>query len=92
MESTKPIFIPSVIFLIFQNNENNENENIGYLWNTPFIFDRCHHSWAAETPDKYECDVTDLTNTFNRLKFIIKETLMNGGLVTPNTGVWVTKS
>ena len=32
------------------------NQNTGYLSDITAIFDRCHRSWAVETPDKYECD------------------------------------
>ena len=42
-------FIIFFIFPIYQNNENT-----GYLYDITFIYDRCHHVWAAETPDKYE--------------------------------------
>ena len=37
-----------LIFLIVQNNENT-----GYQYDITFIFDRRHHSYAAETPEKY---------------------------------------
>ena len=47
------------------------------------IFDRCHHSWAVETPDNHEHDLMYLTFTFYKSKFVIKEKLMNGALVTP---------
>ena len=34
----------------------------GYLYDITFIFDRCDHSWAVETPDKlYERDWKHLT-------------------------------
>ena len=36
-------------FPIFQTDQNT-----GYLHDITPIFGRCHRSWAAETPDKYE--------------------------------------
>ena len=48
-----------VIFPMFRNDEYT-----GYLYDKKFIFDRCLHSWAAETPDKYEHDCKYLTCTF----------------------------
>ena len=68
----------SVIFPIFQNNEYT-----GYLYDIMFIFDRCHRSSAAETPDKYECNWKCLTFTFAKLKFLAMDKLANGDLVTP---------
>ena len=45
------------IFFVFRYFPNFQNyQNIGYLLNIMFIFDRCHHSLAVETPAKYECD------------------------------------
>ena len=38
-------------FPIFYNDQN-----IGYLHDIAFKFDRCLRNWAAETPDKYESD------------------------------------
>ena len=32
------------------------------------MFDRCHRSWAAETPDKYQRDWMYLTYTFATIK------------------------
>ena len=32
------------------------DQNSSYLYDIKFIFGRCHHSWAAETPVKYEHD------------------------------------
>ena len=52
-------FLRSVIFPIFPNDENS-----GYLNDIKFIFGRCHCSWAAETPGKYEYDWKYLTYTF----------------------------
>ena len=45
--------------------------NSGYLYDTPFIFDRCHRSWAAVTPDKYKRDSKYLNNTFDKSKFSV---------------------
>ena len=33
-----------------------KSENTGYRFDIILIFDRCHCSWAAETPDEYESD------------------------------------
>ena len=41
------------------------------------MFDRCHRSWAVETPDKYERD----------LKFPITKKLTNKAVATPNPRV-----
>ena len=46
-----------------------------------FIFDRCHHSWAAETPDKYERNLKYLTYVFDKSKFPVTEKSTNGALV-----------
>ena len=56
------------IFLIFENAQNT-----GYLYDITLIFDKCHHSWTAETPDKYERDRRYLTYTFANLKFPVME-------------------
>ena len=55
------------------------------LHDIKFIFDRCHHSWAVETPAKYEHDwkYMYLTYTFAKSKFPVTEKLTNGALVTP---------
>ena len=60
----------SVIILIFRNDQNT-----GYLYNIMFIFDRCHHRWAAETPGKCERDLKYLTYTFAESKFPATERL-----------------
>ena len=44
-------YLGSVIFPIFHNNQKN-----GHQYDIMFIFDRCHNSQAAETPDKYKQD------------------------------------
>ena len=59
MGGYKANFRRSIIFSFFHSNQNN-----GYLYDIAFIFGRCHHSWAAETPDKYERDWKYLTYTF----------------------------
>ena len=51
-----------------------------------FMFDRCHCSLAAETPDKYECDSEDLTYTFTKAEISLIETLTNKASVTPTPG------
>ena len=45
-------FPPFRYFPCFQNDQN-----ISYLLNITFIFDRCRHSLAAVTLIKYECDL-----------------------------------
>ena len=65
-------------FPIFHNNQNN-----GYLYDITFISDRCHRTWAAETPDKYKRDRKYLTYTFAKSKFHVNEKLTNEALVTP---------
>ena len=50
-----------LIFPFFPNDENS-----GYLNDIKFIFGRCHSSWAAETPGKYEHDWKYLTYTFTK--------------------------
>ena len=71
-------FLCSVIFPIFPNDKNN-----GYLYDIKFIFGRCHRSWAAETPGKYEHDWNYLTYTFAKSKFPVTEKLVNEALVAP---------
>ena len=63
-------FLCSIIFSIFPNDQNS-----GYLYDFKFIFGRCHLSWAAETPGKREHDWNDLTYTFAKSKFPVKEKL-----------------
>ena len=55
--------ISLVIFSFFFQNDQNTGylydvtyQNTGYLYDVTFVFDGCHHSWAAETPDRYQCD------------------------------------
>ena len=48
-----------------------------------FIFDRCHRSWAAVTPTKYECDANNITGTLARSNILLPEKLTNTALVTP---------
>ena len=73
---TDPIF--SFIFPNFHNNQNN-----GCVYNITFIFDRCHHSWAAKTPGKYERGWKYLTYTCAKSKFPITEKLTNGAYRHP---------
>ena len=77
----KRIFSVSLVFPTFQNNQNT-----GYLNGITFIFDRCHHSWAAEAPDKYERDWKHLTYTFSKSKFPVTDKLMNESLETSTPG------
>ena len=46
-----------------------------------FIFDRCHRSWAEETPAKYERDLKYVTYYCDKSKFFVMEKLTNGALV-----------
>ena len=56
---------------------------MGNLYDITFKFDKCHRSWAAETPDKHECDLKYLTYTFAKSQFPVTEKLMIGALMTP---------
>ena len=49
-----------------------------------FMFDRCHHSWAVETPDKYEHDWKYLTYPFAKSKFPAME-IDKWSFSTPST-------
>ena len=51
-------------FSIFPNDQNS-----GYLYDIKFILGRCHRSWAAETPGKYEHDWNYPTYTFAKSNF-----------------------
>ena len=53
------------------------------MYDINFIFGRCHRSWAAETPGKYEHDWKYLPYTFAKSNFPITEKLTNWALVTP---------
>ena len=75
-------FSPFRYFPIFFPNDQNN----GYLYDIKFIFGRCHRSWAAETPGKYEHGWNYLTYTFAKSKFPVTEKLANGALVTPIPG------
>ena len=46
---------------IFQNYQSDVD-----LLDITSIFVRCHRSWAAETPVKYECESKDITDTFEK--------------------------
>ena len=70
MGVTLNTFSHSVIFPIYQNYQNTFIQ-----FNITFIFDKCHHSWAVETPDKYECDLKHLTNIFAKSTFPIMKKL-----------------
>ena len=48
-------------------------KNSGYLYDIKLIFGRCHRSWAAETPGKYEHDWKYLTYIFAKSKFPVME-------------------
>ena len=51
-----------------------------------FIFDRCHHSQAVETPAKYEDDLKIQTYNFVISEMFVSEKITNGALVTPTPG------
>ena len=78
-------FLRSVIFPFFPNDQNS-----GYLY-IKFVFGRCHRSWAAETPGKYEHDWNYLTYTFAKSKLPVTEKLANEALVTPIPGLFYTR-
>ena len=61
---TKPIF--SV--LLFSHFSRMIKTVSGYLYDIKFIFGRCHRSWAAATPGKYEHDWKYLKYTFAKSK------------------------
>ena len=63
-------FFHSVIFQMFQNHQNT-----CCILNITFIFDRCHHDWAAAAPVKYECDSKNLICIFARTKLSLTEKL-----------------
>ena len=58
-------------------------QNIGYLLNIIFIFDRCHRSWATVTSVKHGCDIKIQACCFIRSIFSLAEKLINRALVTP---------
>ena len=51
-----------------------------------FIFDRCHRSWAAATPAKYERDIQELKCVLTMLKISENNRTEEIGLVTPTPG------
>ena len=55
----KPIFSVPLFPHFFQNNQD-----IGYLYDKTFAFDRCHRSWAAKTPVKHERHLKYLNQIF----------------------------
>ena len=73
---TKPTFFPfnylPCMFAV-QNYRSTDN-----LQNITLLFDRYHHSCAADAPDKYERDLKYLTYASTELKFPIT----NRALVT----------
>ena len=75
---TKPIFSIPLFPQVSQNYQNT-----GYQYNMMFIFDTCHRSWAAVTPDKYEHDLEYIIHTFAESKFPVMEKSTKGALVTP---------
>ena len=60
--------------------------NTGYLLTIAFIFDRCHRSLAAATPDKFERDSNIMTYTFTKY-FFVTEQRMKGAFMNPTPGV-----
>ena len=75
------LFSPFRYFPIFQNDQNT-----GYLYDTTYIFARCHRSWSAATHSKYERDRKYLTYTFAKYKFPVAAKWTSGALVTPTPG------
>ena len=78
---TKPTFSVPLFSQFFRMIKT-----FSYLYDIKFIFGRCHRSWAAETPGKYEHDWNCLTYTFAKSKFPVTEKLAIGALVTPSPG------
>ena len=66
-------------FSLFLNDHN-----IGYLLNITFIFDRCHSSWAAVTPVKYECGWKDERGASVKSEILLMEAVNN----KQTFGVW----
>ena len=58
------------------------------LWSITCIFDGCHRSWAAMTPDKYECDSKNLTCTSAGSTILLEENLMDSALVPHPPHLW----
>ena len=52
-------------------------------YSIPFIFDRCHHRWAAATPVKCRCDSTDLTDTVTN---VLNRETNDQSFSSPNSG------
>ena len=52
-----------------------KNQNVCYLLNIMFIFDRCHSNLAAGTPAKYDHDSNDLIYPFTKTKITLLEKL-----------------
>ena len=72
-------FLCSVIFQNFPNDENS-----GYINDIKLIFGRCHRSWAAATPGKYEHDWKYLTYTFAKSKFPVTEEINERSFSNPH--------
>ena len=56
-------------FLLIISSVLKSFKNTTFLLDTTFTFDRCHCSSAAVTPVRYECNPTDLTDTFANQKW-----------------------
>ena len=74
---TGPIFSVPLFFQFFRIIKTL------YLHDITLLFDRCHRSWAAGAPDKYECDWKYLTYTFAKSKSPVTEKSTNGAFGTP---------
>ena len=74
----KANFLHAVVFPFFS-----DDQNTGFLYDITFIFDRRHHSWAAETPDKYERDWKYLAYTFAESQFRESEKITIRASITP---------
>ena len=81
----------SIVWPVVYNHSyvfgNSEFDVKGYLYATTFICGRCHRSWAAGTPDKYERDLKYWTYALPTSHFPVTEKLTNRALVTPTPGV-----
>ena len=48
------------------------DQNTGYLCGITFIFDMCHRSWSAATPEKYEHELGYLNYTYHNSNFPLR--------------------
>ena len=64
-------------------------KNTFYLLIIMFIFVRCHRSYAALTPVKYEHDLKNLTRDFILSETYVTKKITNGALVPPTPVVCV---